>query len=121
MRCSVYGCNSDNQAKNFDNNISFYSFPKTKHVLEQWIRLCRVSDKFNGKYARICSKHFNASDFKRNLKLELLGPSSSSARSARKMLKPEAVPSKHLPDIEKQNEDNKLERLANHDKIIEDI
>lgn len=30
MRCAVYGCDVDNQVKNFDKNIRFFTFPRDK-------------------------------------------------------------------------------------------
>lgn len=63
MRCSVYGCNMDNNAKDFCSTISFHSFPNDKTVCKRWVYLCRRKDVFNIKTARICSKHFKPDDF----------------------------------------------------------
>lgn len=95
MRCAVCGCNVDNQAKNFDKNIRFFTFPKDEKYRKEWIRLCKRDDAFNVKTARMCSIHVNQEDYVRNLKYELLGymPRNGSIRA----LKEDAIPSKHLP------------------------
>lgn len=91
----MYGCNVDNQKKDFDKDIRFFTFPKDKKKQLEWIHLCRRKDKFNVTSARICSKHFNKDDYVRNLKHELLAYSPRNGRV--RALKEEAIPSNHLP------------------------
>ena len=94
MRCTVYGCGVDNQAKYFSPDIKFFSFPKDKKMLDIWKNLCKRDDDFNVKNARICSKHFSDSDYESNLQHELLGYKPKKYRP----LKKEAIPSKNLPN-----------------------
>lgn len=98
MRCAEYGCCSDNQAKGFAHDVSFFTFPKDKKIAREWIRLCKRDDKFNVVNARICSKHFTTDDYVRNLKHELLGYTSKIYQS----LKEEVVLSKSLPHLLKR-------------------
>ncbi|XP_072396484.1 uncharacterized protein [Diabrotica undecimpunctata] len=92
MRCDVFGCNVDNQSKNFNTNIKFFSFPKDKKLLCVWKQLCKRANNFNITNARICSLHFNSDDYERNLKHDLLGYSPKNFR----YLKKEAIPSQNL-------------------------
>lgn len=91
MRCAVYGCNSNNQKREFKKPVRFYTFPKDNVNL--WVNACCRPNKFNAKNARICSRHFKDSDFERNLAYELLN---YLPRKGRK-LKPNAVPTLCLP------------------------
>lgn len=93
MRCAVFGCVSDNQTKDFKKNIKFFRFPQDPKHADKWKHLCKRSDNINVKTARICSKHFCASDYKRNLKEELLGYTSNNHRK----LKEEALPNLNMP------------------------
>ncbi|XP_072385585.1 uncharacterized protein [Diabrotica undecimpunctata] len=91
MRCAVACCNNDNEDK--DKIFRFHTFPKDSVTRKLWIISCCRQDKFNCNTARICSKHFKTEDYQRNLQQELLNYVSKKGLK----LKPEAVPSLHLP------------------------
>ncbi|KAL1490169.1 hypothetical protein ABEB36_012907 [Hypothenemus hampei] len=100
VRCAVFGCKADNQAKNFDKNVKFFRFPNkvsNSSVLKVWIEKCQRTDFFNSDNARICSGHFKNSSYERNLKYELLGK--PVPKNCRK-LKLNAVPTLNLPACE---------------------
>lgn len=120
MRCAVFGCNNDNQSKNFDRNIRFFTFPKDKKQEQEWIRLCKRKDKFNALSARICSIHFVANDYVRNLMHELLGYLPRNGRI--RALKSEAVPSINLPLQQevKKNDDRKHRHEQKRRKEVTD-
>lgn len=62
--CSVKGC-TDRSVKK-----SFFRFPREPEIKEKWVEACgRVITSYS---ARICSDHFSPTDFKRNLKNELM-------------------------------------------------
>ena len=83
MTCSVAICPSPKDA-------SYYRFPKDISHQKIWIELCKRQDKVNPTTARMCSLHFNDSDFERDLRNELLN------LPVRKLLKPNSIPSKNL-------------------------
>ncbi|KAL1488760.1 hypothetical protein ABEB36_010800 [Hypothenemus hampei] len=93
MRCAVYGCDSDNQCKDFSKNIRFFTFPSNPKFASAWKTACCRKDKFNVKTSRVCDKHFKEIDFEKNLKHELLGYKPKNFRG----LKPNAIPSQFLP------------------------
>lgn len=116
MRCSVYGCNADNQSKYFTDDIKFFSFPKDKKMQIVWKRLCGRGDDFNIRNARICSRHFNEDNYIRNLRHELLGYVPKTYRP----LKNDAIPSISLPkDQENMLEFSKEQNLQK--KIAKDL
>lgn len=96
VRCAIFGCKSDPESKNFRNEkVMFFRFPKDKGLNKVWKNKCCRADDFSTVNARICSKHFDLNkDFVRNLKYELLG--APPPKTCRK-LKPDAVPTLHLP------------------------
>ena len=83
MTCSVAICPSPKDA-------SYFRFPKDISVQKSWIESCKRQDEINPKTARICSLHFNDSDFERDLRNELLNI------PVRKLLKPNSIPSQNL-------------------------
>ncbi|XP_066955828.1 uncharacterized protein [Macrobrachium rosenbergii] len=94
--CALYGCNS-NSDRNTD--LTFHTFPKNE-LRKKWIHLCKRKDKFNADSSRICSLHFESSDYARNLKYELLG-----IPIPRHLvrLNSDAIPTLHLPTSEGNN------------------
>lgn len=95
MRCAIGGCNSDNQSKKnpLDKNIKFHRFPiKNSHLCKRWLHATKREDKINVKTAAVCSKHFLDSDYKVNLKHQLLNYSPKCYRA----LKEDVVPSQNL-------------------------
>lgn len=81
--CAVYGCN---------NSKNLHRFPhKNTELCRIWIHRCYRNDTFNATTARICSKHFDESSYKRDLRNELL------QLPLRRILKADALPTLHLP------------------------
>lgn len=69
--CAAADCKnkSDNSSKL---GISFHIFPKEPSLCKTWIHFCKRLDSFNTQTARLCSEHFKADDFERDLRAELL-------------------------------------------------
>ncbi|KAJ8938284.1 hypothetical protein NQ318_013023 [Aromia moschata] len=111
MRCVVCGYNRNNLSKN---NFKFFGFPKDEKLKAKWRHLCKREDPFYVNNARICSNHFVDEDYERNLRYELLGYQLKRFRS----LKKEAVPSKNLPNREKNpsKSDRVQRQKIRHDK-----
>lgn len=75
-RCTVAVCNNSLAKTKQDvhkNNIKYFNFPKSAELRRQWVQRCRREGKWNPDSCRVCSEHFIASDFERDLKNELLG------------------------------------------------
>lgn len=93
MRCSVFGCDSDNESKkNPCPNIKFFSFPKDPIMSKKWLHLTKRKDQLKLKGAVVCSRHFRESDYKVNLKHTLLNYTPKNYRG----LKDDAIPSLNL-------------------------
>ena len=92
--CAVFGCNSSYKKKG---NIIFHKFPKNDELKLKWIHLCKRQDKINGDRALICSLHFKATDYKRNLMYELLDKP-----VPHRLIRPkkDAIPTLNLPTSE---------------------
>lgn len=50
-----------------------FRFPIELKTQKIWIQKCKRGDKFNPKTSYVCSKHFTADNFVRNMKSEFLG------------------------------------------------
>nr|XP_015840155.1 PREDICTED: uncharacterized protein LOC103314035 [Tribolium castaneum] len=93
MRCAVFGCKVDDQAKHFKKReVRFFRFPSDPQILKAWVKACSRKDNFNTANARVCSKHFQESDYKEDLKCKLLGYSPKN----RRLMKPGVVPTQNL-------------------------
>ncbi|XP_067014525.2 uncharacterized protein [Anabrus simplex] len=88
--CAVAGCsNHDRHQKDLD--IKFHRFPRNSEIQLKWINACKRANSFTVGNARVCSVHFDDSDYIRDLKHELLN------LPIRRVLRPEAVPHLHFP------------------------
>lgn len=111
MRCAVFGCNSDNQAKAFAKDVMFFRFPKNKNICLIWKNACGRSDKFSPETSRVCSLHFNDLSYDRTLKHELLHIKPTK-------LKSDAVPILNLPKINLDlNESARSERVVRRGEV----
>lgn len=89
--CSVVGCNTWDRPK----DVVYHRFPKEKRARKEWVVLCG-NKRVNFLTARICSIHFEKTDYERNLKYEMLNlPVPRRLRN----LKKDAIPSKHIPKL----------------------
>lgn len=88
--CAVTGCLSYSR-KTKGTDVSYHSFPKDINMQKVWVTKCRRKDSFSISTATVCSLHFTADDYVRDLRAELLH------LPPRKILKPEAVPSVNIP------------------------
>lgn len=70
---------------------SYHRFPKKSELRSKWIQACRRADKLNPDTAKICGRHFQADDFQRDMRNELLG------LPQQRRLKIDVVPSMNLP------------------------
>ena len=86
--CAVAVCKS---RKFHSDSIIFHWFPKDIIQQKKWAHACKRNDKLvNPKTAMVCSNHFQATDYERDLTNELLN------LPIRKWLKQTAVPSLKL-------------------------
>ena len=90
QNCAVASCNNT-WSEAASGVVSFHRFPKDSILCRTWIMRCRREDTFNVKAARICSCHFTDDCFERDLQSELMGT------KPRRVLKPDAVPTRKLP------------------------
>lgn len=88
----------------------FFRFPNDKIISKLWIEACGRKDIFKTKNARVCSRHFKASDYARNLREELLNYRNKNHR----MISKTAIPSKHLPYI-------KSESNSDSEEVVEEL
>ncbi|XP_066951259.1 platelet binding protein GspB-like isoform X9 [Macrobrachium rosenbergii] len=91
--CAIYGCCNTERNRVGREKVSFYRFPRDPEVCWKWVNICRRSDHINTKNARVCSAHFQRSDYARNLRHELLNYRPANA----KRLKADAIPNQRLP------------------------
>lgn len=87
--CAVTGCLSYSR-KTKGSDIIYHTFPKDIQIQKAWITKCHRKDHFNVTTSTVCSLHFTADDYLRDLRAELL------KQPRKKILKPDAVPSVNL-------------------------
>ena len=94
--CLIPGCD-DVRKKQKQHPMSYHRFPKDRELCQQWLRAIshpRYDENTHPdslKHQRVCSQHFTADDYERNLMAELMDK--DKARRARTILKDRAVPS----------------------------
>ncbi|CAG9768759.1 unnamed protein product [Ceutorhynchus assimilis] len=117
--CSVASCKSRyyNKTKQGREDLIFFRFPKNREIQKEWLRRCYRQDKINPRNRRICSYHFNPSDFEDEAQAKRMGC------PARK-LKKDAIPSLFLPtseeDLSEINSQRKIGYLQKDKAIVED-
>lgn len=63
-KCCAVGCKSGYISSIFNEKVTFHSFPlQNKELLRIWLRRISRTDFVPTKYSRLCSLHFNESDF----------------------------------------------------------
>lgn len=72
-----------------DGNVHFFRFLKDNTLRKIWIKQCYRRDIFNVETSRVCSEHFEESDFDNLMEFKLMG-------SRRLILKKDAVPKLNL-------------------------
>ena len=88
VKCCVFGCRNYNDAKSKKKNISFHAVPKEDPRRSKWLKIIPRKKGLIQEFApqsadlRVCSEHFEATDFDPDPKLVL------------KRLKSNAIPSK---------------------------
>ena len=131
-KCCVAGCKSgyDSTKSTVSSDISFFAFPLDKVLRRKWITACLRKDFEPGNFARVCSLHFEKSDF------QTVSTNSVPSRLMKKgylkqrRLKPNAIPRLHpnLPArVEKRSDPERQTsratssaRLASDSARIED-
>lgn len=88
--CAIGGCTNHGRHQK-ELGILFHRFPKNAEIRLRWINACKRSDQFNSDIARVCSAHFDESDYIRDLQNELL------SLPLRRKLKLDAIPHLNLP------------------------
>ena len=88
-RCAVANCKSAHDA-------ALHRFPKDPRLRKLWITSCRRSENFDPNKSLICSNHFQAEDFERDLRNELLN------LPPRRMLKQGSRPTLNLSNSSSQ-------------------
>ncbi|KAJ8968806.1 hypothetical protein NQ317_009569 [Molorchus minor] len=103
--CLVPSCTSVGKS---EGDIKFYQIPKEKKLREKWLRAIKRSENELSKRPKVCSKHFVDSDY-------TVTKLNYSMSGEWKVLKPNAIPSKNLPEkstfkikISKKNNDQKI-------------
>ncbi len=84
--CAVATCRNYKISSEDNKSLSFHRFPKIPEIRKQWVINCYRKDKFNPDNCKICSAHFQPSDFQ-NL-----------SNSTKRQLNPTAIPTINLPD-----------------------
>ena len=106
--CAVATCPSPK-----DNDTTYHRFPKDNEFRQKWLIACKRADKINPNTSTVCSQHFKADNYERDLKNELLG------LPLRKRLKPGAIPSENLLSSDKENMFGKNSRQIDRLERIE--
>lgn len=89
--CAVSTCTTTHRTA--DKNVTMYKFPKDYNYARIWVRSCMKKDSFNTKSAFICSLHFSAEAYQRDINHDLLGLAS------KRTLRKDAVPTLQLPSM----------------------
>jgi hypothetical protein len=72
-RCTVAVCNNSfEKTKRAGMNIMYHQFPKNQPLRNIWIQRCRRAGTWNPNSCHICSIHFTADDYKRDMSSEYL-------------------------------------------------
>lgn len=100
-QCFVTNCSNYYGKTRGKVKVMYHIFPTKPELAAKWSVLCGYKKDFKAPpYARVCSEHFTASCYQRDLQHELLG------LPLRKKLKHDAIPNKKLPNHTSINERN---------------
>ncbi|XP_075229663.1 uncharacterized protein LOC142329169 isoform X21 [Lycorma delicatula] len=105
--CVVKNCFSSSKKK--DRFYTFHVLPKNEEMLKKWLKCVGRPDLVKLNHVRICSKHFTADSYERDLQFELIG------EPRRKHLKKDAVPTLFLP----KDDDREIKRKRKRFKKIQ--
>lgn len=97
-RCCVPGCENDQRDKACA-DLHWHTFPLSdKKLLSAWLARIRRKDFMPNKHSRICSEHFDANCYERDLQSEFVasGELSGYKIRRRRYLKPGSTPSLKL-------------------------
>jgi hypothetical protein len=67
--CAVGLCNNVSKK---DGNVHFFRFPRDVALRKIWIKQCYRNKKFNVETSRVCSEHFEESDFQNLMEIKLM-------------------------------------------------
>ncbi|KAF4519759.1 hypothetical protein B566_EDAN010353 [Ephemera danica] len=71
-QCAVATCRNSHR-KTKGRRVRYHRFPAEESVRERWVAVCGRSTIFNTTTARVCSLHFSAPSYERDVEHELLG------------------------------------------------
>lgn len=89
-QCAVATCRNSHR-KTKGRRVRYHRFPAEESVRERWVAVCGRSTIFNTTTARVCSLHFSAPSYERDVEHELLG------LPPRSRLRRGAVPDLYVP------------------------
>lgn len=93
-QCAVITCTNSHR-KTKGASVRYHRFPADSDTRAQWIRACGKTA-LNAATARICSRHFSARCYERDVQHELLG------LPTRSRLKKGAIPHRFMPGDERK-------------------
>ncbi|CAH1179434.1 unnamed protein product [Phaedon cochleariae] len=101
-QCYVSSCSNYYGKTRGTPGIIYHMVPASRDMTIKWARACGRNDKIPPSYARVCSNHFSAKCYQRDLQHELLG------LPLRRKLKNDAVPDQNLTGNTKQLDDKSV-------------
>lgn len=89
ITCSVMSCkNNSTTARKMGKPLGFFTFPKDFNVRKEWVNRCNRKENWNpgSNSSRICSDHFQISDFEDLVKARMLNVNPKRLKSDGKCL-----------------------------------
>lgn len=114
--CAVKGCKNSGRVVIKDPDVTYHCIPKATDMRRKWLKACNRKE--CGVFTRICSDHFDASDYERDLKAELLN------LKPKKVLKPDAIPCRNIPGrVDNRNSTPRAARSKRREnkRLVEDL
>lgn len=89
ITCSVMSCkNNSTTARKMGKPLGFFTFPKDLNIRREWVNRCNRKEDWNpgSNSSRICSDHFEISDFEDVVKARMLNVNPKRLKSDGKCL-----------------------------------
>lgn len=110
-QCFVTNCGNYYGKTRGNSKIIYHMFPSSADLALKWSEVCRGEKILPPAYSRVCSDHFSASCYQRDLQHELLG------LPLRRRLRPDAVPDMKIPGVKKTVPMRSSLRIAERESI----